>query len=94
MPLQAKRAAELLAAAQHAVADELRPAKRQRQRCLRAYVGPPQHILLGARISVYWPDDDAFYKVSFSLAFLSRQQFLLVKKCKEQTAQLTHSLGS
>ena len=62
--LQAKRAAGLLAAAQHAAADELRPAKRQRQRSLREYVGPPGgHLLLGVRISVYWPDDDAFYKV-------------------------------
>ena len=83
LPLQAKRAAGLLAAAQHAAADGVRPAKRQRQRCLRAYVGPPEHILLGARISVYWPDDDAFYKVWFSLAFLSRQPFTRLRKCKE-----------
>ena len=61
--LQAKRAACLLAAAQHAAADELQPAKRRRQRSMRAYVGHPEHVLLGARISVYWPDDDAFYKV-------------------------------
>ena len=55
----------MLAAAQHATADEQRPAKRQRQRSLREYVGPPGgHVLLGVRISVYWPDDDAFYKVS------------------------------
>lgn len=83
LALQAKRAAGLLAAAQHAAADEVRPAKRQRQRCLRAYVGPPEHILLGARISVYWPDDDAFYKVCFFLAFLSRQPFTRLRKCKE-----------
>ena len=61
--LQAKRAACLLAAAQHAAADELQPAKRRRQHSMRAYIGHPEHVLLGARISVYWPDDDAFYKV-------------------------------
>ncbi|CAL5225630.1 g8486 [Coccomyxa viridis] len=60
---KAKRAAGMLATAQHAMADELRPAKRQRQRSLREYVGPSGgHVLLGVRISVYWPDDDAFYK--------------------------------
>ena len=64
--LQAKRAACLLAAAQHAAADELQPAKRRRQHSMRAYVGHPEHVLLGARISVYWPDDDAFYKVCIS----------------------------
>ena len=58
----------MLAIAQHAMADELRPAKRQRQRSLREYVGPSGgHVLLGVRISVYWPDDDAFYKVRPSL---------------------------
>lgn len=66
--MQAKRAAGLLAAAQHAGAEERRPAKRQRQQGLRGYVGPPEHILLGARISVFWPDDDAFYKVCPGLA--------------------------
>ena len=64
--LQTKRAACLLAAAQHAAADELQPAKRRRQHSMRAYVGHPEHVLLGARISVYWPDDDAFYKVCTS----------------------------
>ena len=54
----------MLAAAQHAALDELRPAKRQRQHGLAAYVGPRGgHVLLGVRISVYWPDDNAFYKV-------------------------------
>lgn len=59
----------MLAAAQHATVDELRPAKRQRHRQLglRQYTGPPGgHVLLGVRISVYWPDDDAFYKVGLS----------------------------
>ena len=55
----------MLAAAQHAALDELRPAKRQRQHGLAAYVGPRGgHVLLGVRISVYWPDDHAFYKVN------------------------------
>lgn len=60
---QARRALEEIAAAQQRRAAEERPAKRKRRQVLRAYAGPPSHLLLGARISVYWPDDDAFYKV-------------------------------
>jgi len=40
-----------------------RPPKRGRTARLDHYVGPPAHLLVGARISVFWPDDDAFYKV-------------------------------
>ena len=74
----------MLAAAQHATADELRPSKRQRQRSLREYVGPPGgHILLGVRISVYWPDDDAFYKVrrQFCMWCLATPCYLLPSTC-------------
>ena len=43
-------------------ASEARPVKRGRTARLNHYVGPPVHVLVGARISVFWPDDDAFYK--------------------------------
>lgn len=59
---QAKRAAELLAVAQQKALVEERPPKRKKRMGLRSYVGPPSHVLLGARISVFWPDDNAFYK--------------------------------
>lgn len=43
-------------------ASEARPVKRGRSTRLEHYVGPPAHVLVGARISVFWPDDDTFYK--------------------------------
>ena len=52
-----------MAAAQHKCALESRPLKRKRTLGLKSYVGPPSHVLLGVRISVFWPDDHAFYKV-------------------------------
>lgn len=52
-----------MAVAQQKVVLESRSLKRKRSLGLKSYVGPPSHMLLGVRISVYWPDDDAFYKV-------------------------------
>lgn len=46
-------------------ASEARPVKRGRTARLNHYVGPPAHVLVGARISVFWPDDDAFYKARY-----------------------------
>ena len=60
---QARRAAEMMAVAQQKAVLESRSLKRKRSLGLKSYVGPPSHMLLGVRISVYWPDDDAFYKV-------------------------------
>lgn len=66
---QARRAAEMMAVAQQKFVLESSSLKRKRSLGLKSYVGPPSHMLLGVRISVYWPDDDAFYKVcSQSLA--------------------------
>ena len=59
---QAERAAALVVEARSMAASEARPAKRGRSARLNHYVGPPAHVLVGARISVFWPDDDAFYK--------------------------------
>lgn len=60
---QARCAAELMAAAQQKSVLESRSLKRKRTLGLKSYVGPPSHVLLGVRISVFWPDDHAFYKV-------------------------------
>ncbi|KAK9821750.1 hypothetical protein WJX81_002727 [Elliptochloris bilobata] len=59
---KAERAAALVAEARSMAASEARPVKRGRTMRLNHYVGPPAHVLVGARISVFWPDDDAFYK--------------------------------
>lgn len=59
---QAERAAALVAEVRSMAASEARPVKRGRSARLNHYVGPPAHVLVGARISVFWPDDDAFYK--------------------------------
>ena len=60
---QARCAAELMAGAQQKSVLESRSLKRKRGLGLKSYVGPPSHVLLGVRISVFWPDDHAFYKV-------------------------------
>ena len=77
LPDQAKRAAELIALAQQKRALEVRPLKRRRRQVLKAYAGPPSHVLLGARISVYWPDDRAFYKVCARLSTLAPAAHML-----------------
>ncbi len=61
--VQAERAAALVAEVRSMAASAPRPPKRGRTARLDHYVGPPAHLLVGARISVFWPDDDAFYKV-------------------------------
>jgi hypothetical protein len=60
--VQAMRAAEMVALAQQKAVIDERPLKRKRRAGPDCYVGPPQHVLMGVRISVFWPDDDAFYK--------------------------------
>lgn len=52
-----------MAAAQQRGVLEARGLKRKRGLGLKSYVGAPSHVLLGVRISVFWPDDNAFYKV-------------------------------
>ncbi len=52
-----------MAGAQQKSVLESRSLKRKRGLGLKSYVGPPSHVLLGVRISVFWPDDHAFYKV-------------------------------
>ncbi len=62
--MQRERASKLAAAAKRLAVEAARSSKRRRvvQRPAER-VHSPDHILLGARVAVYWRDDKQFYKV-------------------------------
>ncbi|BDA40778.1 probable DNA mismatch repair protein MSH6 at C-terminar half [Coccomyxa sp. Obi] len=84
---KARCAAEMMAVAQQKVVLESRSLKRKRSLGLKSYVGPPSHMLLGVRISVYWPDDDAFYKGRI-VEVLDEDDRVLVKYDDEMDEEL------
>jgi hypothetical protein len=63
--LQKKEASKLVAAAKRLAVEATRCSKRRRLVQKPAdRLHSPDHILLGARVAVYWPDDKQFYNVS------------------------------
>lgn len=62
--MQREAASKLVAAAKRLAVEAARSSKRRRvvQRPAER-VHSPDHILLGARVAVYWRDDKQFYKV-------------------------------
>ena len=66
--LQKGKAAKLVATAKRLAVEAMRCGKRRRVVQKPAErLNSPDHILLGARVAVYWPDDKQFYNVSQTL---------------------------
>ena len=63
--MQKEKAARLVATAKRMAVEATRCSKRRRVVQKPAErLHSPDHILLGARVAVYWPDDKQFYNVS------------------------------